>query len=109
MNRNYSTITFAALTAVLLSGMVARAVPESAPAAADKDARIVRGAYLVRHMGCNDCHTPWKMGPRGPEPDMTRSLTGHPEGMVMPPAPTLPPGPWLWVGAATNTAFAGPW
>ena len=31
-----------------------------------------------RSMGCNDCHTPWKMGPKGPEPDMTRALTGHP-------------------------------
>ena len=60
-------------------------------------------------MGCNDCHTPWKMGPRGPEPDMTRALTGHPSDIVMPPPPSLPPGPWTWMGAATNTAFAGPW
>ena len=29
MNRNRSTITFAALAAILLSGMVARAVPQS--------------------------------------------------------------------------------
>ena len=43
-------------------------------------------------MGCNDCHTPWKMGPKGPEPDMTRALTGHRRDMVMPPAPALPPG-----------------
>jgi hypothetical protein len=49
------------------------------------------------------------MGPKGPEPDMTRALTGHPQDLVMPPAPKLPDGPWLWVGAATNTAFSGPW
>jgi hypothetical protein len=60
-------------------------------------------------MGCNDCHTPFKMGARGPEPDLTRALTGHPAEMVMPPPPALPPGPWVWLGAATNTAFAGPW
>ena len=108
MNRNHSMVTFAALTVILFSGIVARAV--TAPeAAAPSKARIERGAYLVRHMGCNDCHTPLKLGPRGPEPDMTRALTGHPEGLVMPPAPALPPGPWGWVGAATNTAFAGPW
>lgn len=77
-----------------------------APAGATK---VERGAYLVRTMGCNDCHTPWKMGPTGPEPDMTRALTGHPQELVMPPAPKLPEGPWQWVGAATNTAFAGPW
>ena len=71
--------------------------------------RVERGAYLVRAMGCNDCHTPWKMGPKGPEPDMTRALTGHPADLVMPPPPPLPEGPWTWIGAATNTAFAGPW
>jgi mono/diheme cytochrome c family protein len=81
--------------------------PEGKPAA-DRS-KIERGAQLVRTMGCHDCHTPWKLGPRGPEPDMSRALTGHPEGMVMPPAPKLPDGPWTWIGAATNTAFAGPW
>ena len=33
---------------------------------------VERGKYLVTGAGCNDCHTPWKMGPNGPEPDMTR-------------------------------------
>jgi hypothetical protein len=40
---------------------------------------------------------------------MSRALTGHPAGLVMPPPPKLPEGPWVWVGAASNTAFAGPW
>lgn len=85
-----------------------RAMP--LPGAVTPDsARIERGAYLVRIMGCNDCHTPYKMGPRGPEPDMSRALTGHPSDLVMPPLPSLPQGPWGWVAAATNTAFAGPW
>jgi len=70
--------------------------------------RVQRGEYLVKIMGCNDCHTPWKMGPKGPEPDMTRALTGHPQDVVLPPAPAAS-GPWIWHGAATNTAFAGPW
>jgi len=90
MKRSYSTITFAALTAILLSGMVARAVPEPAPAPSDP-ARVARGKYLVSIMGCHDCHTPLKLGPRGPEPDMDRALTGHPEQLTMPPAPELPP------------------
>jgi len=108
MKRNRSIALFAALTATLLSVTVARAVSPT-DATKPSAARIARGAYLVKTMGCNDCHTPMKLGPRGPEPDMTRALTGHPENMVMPPAPVLPPGPWLWIGAATNTAFAGPW
>ena len=83
----------------------ARAESAAPPAAA----QVERGAYLVKIMGCNDCHTPFKMGPKGPEPDMTRMLSGHPQDMVMPPPPALGTGPWLWAGAATNTAFAGPW
>jgi hypothetical protein len=70
---------------------------------------VERGSYLVASMGCNDCHTPWKMGANGPEPDMSRALTGHPEEIgALPPAARID-GPWLWSGAATNTAFSGPW
>jgi mono/diheme cytochrome c family protein len=71
--------------------------------------RVERGAYLVNSMGCHDCHTPWKMGPKGPEPDMSLALTGHPESVVMPPPPQLPKGPWIGLMSATNTAWAGPW
>jgi len=70
--------------------------------------RVERGRYLVGFGGCHDCHTPFKMGPKGPEPDMTLALSGHPAGFVMSDAPKLD-GKWVWAGAATNTAFAGPW
>jgi len=79
------------------------------PAAAAQDSQVARGAYLVTAGGCNDCHTPLVMGPKGPEPDMSRMLSGHPESMILPPPPALPEGPWNWVGAGTLTAFAGPW
>src|SRR5688572_10502934 len=73
------------------------------------ETREERGRYLVNIMGCNDCHTPWKMGPNGPEPDMSRLLSGHPQEVgPMPPAPRMK-GPWVWSAAGTNTAFAGPW
>jgi hypothetical protein len=78
-------------------------------AAADNTTTVARGKYLVNTSGCHDCHTPFKLGPNGPEPDMSRMLSGHPEALVMPPAPTLPAGPWLVTSSATNTAFAGPW
>ena len=70
--------------------------------------RAERGKYLVSVIGCNDCHTPLAMGPTGPEPDLTRFLSGHPEQMEPLPVATAQ-GPWLWTGAATNTAFSGPW
>ena len=94
----------------LMVTVACTATPDVSTAAA-KDpasAQLARGKYLVAIGGCNDCHTPLKMGPRGPEPDMTRYLSGHPESMVMPPAPKLEM-PWMYAGNATNTAYAGPW
>jgi mono/diheme cytochrome c family protein len=105
-------LAFAAPLAVAADGPVpgagatnAAAASTATPADADK---LARGRYLVTTSGCNDCHTPWKMGPKGPEPDMSRMLSGHPEGMPLPPAPK-PEGPWVVAAAATNTAWSGPW
>lgn len=98
------------LTAVAVLGLTALTLrPMTTPGAVQNaDPKVARGSYLVKIMGCNDCHTPWKMGPQGPEPDMTRMLSGHPQDIVMPPV-TLEKGPWGMVGAATNTAYSGPW
>lgn len=71
--------------------------------------KLERGRYLVTVVACNDCHTPMKMGANGPEPDMSRMLSGHPETLVMPAAPVLPDGPWQASFAGTNTAWSGPW
>ena len=109
--RNRSTTVLTAALVAALSGAMVRAM---APGAHDEQAkpvnaaRVERGAYLVKTMGCNDCHTPLKMGARGPEPDVSRALTGHPQEVVLPPPPP-PSGPWVWHGAATGTAFGGPW
>jgi mono/diheme cytochrome c family protein len=76
---------------------------------AQKEDLVNRGKYLVTVAACNDCHTPFKMGPNGPEPDMSRLLSGHPENLVMPP-PSLPENsPWIMLSSGTNTAYAGPW
>lgn len=48
----------------------------------DSAALIKRGDYLVTVMVCDDCHTPKKMTPNGPEPDLTRRLSGHPANEV---------------------------
>lgn len=93
----------------LLTGCDTEANARSAaPQTPLAQSQLERGQYLVRFGGCNDCHTPLKMGPNGPEPDMSRALSGHPAGLVMTDAPTFD-GKWMWAGAATNTAFAGPW
>jgi mono/diheme cytochrome c family protein len=96
-------------TAAALAALAATVLTASPRAmAADSASAVERGKYLVNTSGCHDCHTPFKLGPNGPEPDMSRALSGHPEGLVMPPAPALPL-PWGMTSSATNTAHAGPW
>ena len=98
---------------VLLLSAVALCVPVVAAAqgkgkAPAKSKLVQRGEYLVTVGGCNDCHTPWKVGPNGPELDMTRMLSGHPQDLKMPPAPASL-GPWIVNSSGTNTAHSGPW
>ena len=87
------------------------ALPAPAPLPVEgvDPAEAERGRYLVTVSVCSDCHTPLKMGEHGPEPDMSRFLAGHPQELVMPPAPALPEGPWLVVSSGTVTAWNGPW
>jgi mono/diheme cytochrome c family protein len=93
--------------AALVAG-AALAGAAGADAQAPAGNQVTRGEYLVNFGGCHDCHTPLTMGPRGPEPDMARALSGHPAALKMPPAPRVQE-PWGWAGASTMTAFAGPW
>jgi mono/diheme cytochrome c family protein len=71
--------------------------------------KVARGKYLVTIAGCNDCHTPLKMGENGPEPDFSRMLSGHPESVVVKTAARRPDAPWLVTTTATTTAWSGPW
>ncbi len=110
-HRNRSALALFALAfalAIHAAGAAGAGAGEAAPAKVDP-AKIERGRYLVTFGGCNDCHTPWKMGENGPEPDMTRMLSGHPQDLVMPPPPVLTPGLWESASSATVTAWAGPW
>jgi hypothetical protein len=59
---------------------------------------------------CHDCHSPKKLGPKGPEPDMDKMLSGHPEGITVA-APYRPAAASPWAIASTDdlTAWSGPW
>jgi mono/diheme cytochrome c family protein len=74
-----------------------------------RDRQVARGQYLVTVGGCNDCHTPLKMGPAGPEPDMSRMLSGHPSSFKIESAPAAVSPQWMMIADATGTAFSGPW
>ncbi len=98
------TAGLAAVTSVALM----TCAPKNGAQATATPASAERGKYLVTVGGCNDCHTPWVMGPQGPGPDMNRMLSGHPSVMKIE-APAKVDMPWMWAGDMTMTAFSGPW
>ncbi len=49
-----------------------------------RDSLIKRGNYLVTTIGCNDCHSPKRMGPHGPEIDSLNMLSGFPSNRPVP-------------------------
>jgi mono/diheme cytochrome c family protein len=72
------------------------------------DSLVKRGAYLVSIMGCNDCHTPKKMGPNGPEFDTERTLSGHPADMPVAKFDTGTAKNWILFNQIL-TNYVGPW
>lgn len=87
--------------------LLATAALAAGPALA-QDGDVALGKYLVDTSGCHDCHTPFHMGANGPEPDMSKALSGHPAEIVIA-APGKMPEPWIGGMNITNTAWSGPW
>lgn len=101
-----TVFTAAAATTALA---LACAVLSASALAQSRDTPLIkRGALLVGIGGCMDCHTPLKLGANGPEKDLARGLSGHPEDLRLPAPPRLN-GEWNWAGSASMTAFVGPW
>ncbi len=102
------TVWIASLvTAGVLFG--ARATPGAGnPAVGYSRAQVERGRMLVAFGSCNDCHTPWKFDPAigAPVPDMSRMLSGHPEG-APDPSGSLGEGDMALIGP-TFTSFRMP-
>ena len=104
------TVPAVVMAAVIAAAGCSRHSSEAKGVSAEeRAARVSRGEYLVKTIGCSDCHTPMKMGANGPEPDMDRFLSGHPEELGPLTAAKASDQPWMWAGAASMTAFSGPW
>jgi hypothetical protein len=73
--------------------------------------QIKHGETLVMLGGCNDCHTPKLMTPKGPVLDPARLLSGHAANAQLPPVPAgvIAPGQWAALTNDSFTAWVGPW
>lgn len=73
------------------------------------ESQLKWGEHLVVLGGCNDCHTPKKMGAQGPEDDMSLMLSGHPAQMPAPDFNMAEAAKKGLVVTQTFTAWTGPW
>ena len=74
-----------------------------------KEEMVTRGSYLVNTMGCDDCHSPKKMGANGPEiiPDLR--FSGYPSNRPVIEADTsVVKRGWMLLSDDLTTAV-GPW
>jgi len=100
--------------AVLLAIAIAACTNSSAntanaPAKADSAARVLRGAYLVNAIGCDDCHSPKRMGAHGPEIIPELRLSGFPHDGKLPPINTDEVKKGWAMLSPDLTSAVGPW
>jgi mono/diheme cytochrome c family protein len=85
------------------------AVPGATAPAGTAQSPVERGKMLIIGGGCHDCHTPKIMTPRGPEADMSKMLSGHPESSGVPQPFKGDAGPWAIRINEHLTAWNGAW
>ena len=91
-------------------GQPASAPPATETPAAPEVSQVERGRVLVVGGGCHDCHTPKTVGPAGPEADLSRALSGHPQSQVIT-APFAQQAGSEWTTHVNDhlTAWSGAW
>jgi mono/diheme cytochrome c family protein len=73
------------------------------------NSQVEWGESLVKNAGCNDCHTPKKMGANGPENDMSLLLSGHPAQQPPPDFDAKEAAKKGLIVTQTFTSWTGPW
>ena len=105
-------LTIAAISAITSTVFMAcqdSAAAEEKSTAMTKKEMIKRGAYLVNTIGCDDCHSPKKMGPHGPEIIPELRLSGYPSDRPLAKADTnVVKKGWMMLSDDLTTAV-GPW
>jgi len=75
----------------------------------DNKQLVARGEYLVSVIGCDDCHSPKRMGPMGPEIIPETRLSGYPSSRpIQKPDSNVTKQGWIMLGPDLTSAV-GPW
>lgn len=110
-----SMIILSAITAVVV-GVVActskagnAADATTTTTSPDSASLVKRGDYLVNSMGCDDCHSPKRMGAKGPELIPELRFSGFQQNGKVPPVDTnVVKNGWVLLSPDLTSAV-GPW
>jgi hypothetical protein len=75
----------------------------------DSTEKVKRGEYLVSIIGCDDCHSPKRMGPMGPEIIPELRLSGYPSSRPIMKADTSAVNQGWAMFVPDLTSSVGPW
>lgn len=104
-----ATLTVAALTVSFLACNNSASTTEKNTVVIDSAERVKRGEYLVNAMGCDDCHSPKRMGAHGPEVVPELRFSGYPSDRPIQHADTtVTKSGWVMFGPDL-TSSVGPW
>lgn len=101
-------------TVAVVAGVVSCAGPaekenKKETATTDSAARVARGQYLVTVIGCDDCHSPKRMGAHGPEVIPELRFSGFQKDGKLPPSDGNAVKNGWALFAPDLTATVGPW
>ncbi len=112
-NNNITILVLIAMSFILYitscSNTTEKSTEEPTTITTKPEDKVERGEYLVTILGCNDCHSPKKMGANGPEVIPELLLSGYPSDRPI----VKFEDPLIKQGFSTFypdlTAAAGPW
>ena len=99
----------AAIISVVLIACKDSAASEEKSTVITKEEMVKRGAYLVNTIGCDDCHSPKRMGANGPEIIPELRLSGYPSERPITKADTNVVKKGWMLFADDLTTAVGPW
>jgi mono/diheme cytochrome c family protein len=104
-----ASLAVALIVAVVACNGITVTEGKTAVAAKDTAGRVTRGEYLVTTTGCDDCHSPKRMGAHGPELIPELRLSGFQKEGKLPPVDTKSVQNGWMLFAPDLTAAVGPW
>jgi mono/diheme cytochrome c family protein len=105
----HSVIAMLLLFIAVLIGCNSNNKEDAAKAAPKQEDLVKRGEYLVQITGCNDCHSPKKMGANGPEIIPELMLSGYAKNTPIPKGDKDDLSSGMASFAPDLTAATGPW